>query len=497
MISDSFESPQRQSKVGIVIMFAYSLQQYFRALLPIFVLSYFNYNKVPSVYIALSIIAILGIIAVISYLKYLNFTFYIDRKTQEFIVTEGILSKTMTTVPLGKIQQVNIVQTLLQRVIGVYALDVQTAGTNEKEISIKAIPKDLAQSLKEALLESRISEAINETEISTEAKSKNFIEISLGTLIKVGITSNYLRTLGVITAFIFTIYDNLVRFSEKRFFSEDDVKGLMHKTATINVIAIIVIVLLLAMIITNLIRTIVRFYNFSVRKDNGSLLIFHGLFDTKSTIIKPSKVQTLSLTQNYFQKKLDILQFKVKQASGGESEKNKNSIELPGFDKRESNEILRLIFDQIPSKGELIKPNYRKFGFAVFLTVAIPLSIVFFVLKNQPLQISDYYGYMIFYGIVGIILNAVSFMNYKLYAGEHFIEKVSGIWDIQTQIVEYEKIQSLKISQLFWHKSANIGYLDIVTAGSTISFQLGNFDRIKYYANLWLYKIEKDSPDWY
>ncbi len=496
MSDTNFESPQKQSRIGIVIMFAYAFQQYFRAFLPILIVGYFNYNKIQPLYLILGTIFLILVTIAISYLKWFNFTYYIDRKSQEFIVTEGILSKTMTTVPLGKIQQVNIVQSLLQRVIGVYALDVQTAGTNEKEISIKAIPNELALSLKESLLKTRI-EDFAASEDSMEIPKDNFIEISLWTLIKVGVTSNYLRSLGLITAFVLTIYDNVIRISNQTFFNESDVRGLYHRTSAINAIAIIVIFLLAAMIITNLVRTIVKFYNFSVRKDEGSLLIFHGLFETKSTIVRPSKVQTISLIQNYFQKKMDIVQFKIRQASGGEHEKKKNSIEMPGFSQSESNEILRLIFDKIPQKGETIKPNYRKFVFSVFIMAIVPLISAYYVLDMSRLGKSDYYGFMIFYGAVVVILNFISFKNYRLFAGDHFISKVSGIWDIQTQIIETDKIQALQVSQLFWHKSANVGYLDIVTAGSTMRFQLGDYSRIKHYVNLWLYKVERENPDWY
>jgi putative membrane protein len=49
---------------------------------------------------------------------------------------------------------------------------------------------------------------------------------------------------------------------------------------------------------------------------------------------------------------------------------------------------------------------------------------------------------------------------------------------------------------LFWHKSLNIGSLTIYTAGGNINFQLGNFDKINQYVNLWLYKIEKEDTNW-
>ena len=72
----------------------------------------------------------------------------------------------------------------------------------------------------------------------------------------------------------------------------------------------------------------------------------------------------------------------------------------------------------------------------------------------------------------------------------------SGAWDIDNEIIKIEKIQAITTSQLFWHKSLNIGSLTIHTAGGNVNFQLGNFEKINKYVNLWLYQIEKNESNW-
>ena len=87
----------------------------------------------------------------VSSLKYMNFTFFLDAENEEFIITDGVFNKTKTAIQLRKIQQVNIKQSLIQRIIGVYALDVDTAGSDKKEGNIKAISHQLAIALKSKL----------------------------------------------------------------------------------------------------------------------------------------------------------------------------------------------------------------------------------------------------------------------------------------------------------------------------------------------------------
>jgi putative membrane protein len=54
-----------------------------------------------------------------------------DNENEEFIINEGIFNKQKTIIQLNRIQQVNINQSLIQRLVGVYELD--TAGSAKKK----------------------------------------------------------------------------------------------------------------------------------------------------------------------------------------------------------------------------------------------------------------------------------------------------------------------------------------------------------------------------
>jgi putative membrane protein len=99
--------------------------------------------------------------------------------------------------------------------------------------------------------------------------------------------------------------------------------------------------------------------------------------------------------------------------------------------------------------------------------------------------------YVLFVGIVYF-----SFRNNRLFINDDFIIRQSGAWDVDNEIIEPGKIQAITTSQLFWHKSVDIGSITIHTAGGNISFQLGNFTTIKQYVNLWLYEMETSDSNW-
>jgi putative membrane protein len=287
----NFNTPQRQSSVGILVMFLNTLQKFGRAFLPIIFIWFFNSKQVSILYILLAIFGVILLIGLVAYLQYLNFTFYIDEKNDEFIVNDGIINKTKTTIQLNKIQQVNIHQNLVQRIINVYGLSVDTAGSDTKEGKIKAISHSLALALKSKLLENEIvnnatsAEEIT-SEINEDVKSEThpFLKINLVSLIKVGITSNYVKSIGLILTFFFTILENLRQIGKEDLIDQDKIEKTISNYPVVYGVMVFILAMFTIVFIINIARTVVKFYNYSIAKQKGSLLLSYGLISTESTI---------------------------------------------------------------------------------------------------------------------------------------------------------------------------------------------------------------------
>ena len=177
----NFNQPQRQSLIGVLVMFTDTLQKIIRGMWPILVVWIFKFNQMNKLYIGLGVLAVVVLVGIIAYLQYLNFTFFIDEENDEFIINKGVLNKSKIAIQLHKIQQVNINQTLIQKIIGVHALDVDTAGSNKKEVSIRAISHDLAIALKTRLLSE--SHKVTVDDSSNETVNSNISRIPTGTCV--------------------------------------------------------------------------------------------------------------------------------------------------------------------------------------------------------------------------------------------------------------------------------------------------------------------------
>jgi putative membrane protein len=493
-----FSQPQRQSLPGILVMFANSLQKTVRAIWPMLILWLVKFDSLNKLLFFGSIAAVVVLIGVISYLQYLFFTFHIDEENNEFVIQKGVFNKTRITIQLHKIQQVNINQSLIQRLVGVYKLEIDTAGSDKKEASISAISHELATILKERLINHTQQEAVESIEnISEEVVATSFIKIGLPSLIKIGFTSNYIKSFALIFLFFTTIVENLQQLNAE-VIDEDQVTNYLDTLPVYTSILLVIVVFIGLILVVNLVRTILKYFDFTVQKSKQAIILSYGLLSTKNTLLNPNKVQKIKITQNYFQKKLDVTTIAIHQASSDvEKVKEKDQIEVPGCAKYERNAILKLLLGKLPQKGTKYLPNWRKLAVNTFFFLVVPLLITFLLNhKTQFVTETEWFIYAVIFTIFVAVMLWFSFKNYKLFVSNDFIIKQNGAWDIDTTIIEPYKIQAIETQQFFWQKATNIGSVTLSTAGGTVSFTTGNYSEIKELVNYWLYEVETWEKNW-
>lgn len=497
-----FYQPNRQDSIGILVSFFVTLQKVFRAFLPLLFLIVVKFKSSIGyfgVYLIYFIVITFVFLVVYAYFNYRNFTFYIDKNINSFVITKGVFTKSQTIIQLDKIQQVNINQSFINKVLEIYSIEIDSAGSKSKEGVIPAVSLELAEQLKDTLLEHKSKENVDELDNgkNTKIKESEYSKsIGIGTLLKVGITSNYLYSIGIVIVFINTLYYRGSKIFEV--FYKEDLTALVDNTViTISFVFIVLAILFFTSILVNLIRTLIRFFNYRVILKNANLYLSYGLFHSKSTIIKPTRVQIIKITRNYFQKLLKITNFKVYQVFGSDAENKKTALEIPGCSNTELSSLFKMISnnDFTLEGKERLKHNYRFFGFRFFLLVIIPLFLLYMIFNP-----STTLTYLIVYG--GVYFVVVTFLlwcyykNGELILSDHFIILKSGIWDITHTIIEPNKIQKIKVTQLVWQKDYNVGSLILYTAGGVAKFSTSDYKKLCYYRDLWLANIESVNRNW-
>lgn len=494
----NFTTPQRQSLVGIVVLFANSLRKFISAFFPILIIWVYKIDEIGTAKVLLGLVFSLVVLGIIAYLNYWFFTFYIDETTQEFVIEKGVFNKTKITIQLSKIQQVTINQNIIHKIVGVHKLEIDSAGSDKKEVSISAISHALAVALKEKLTQESSSKNESRSGNTLETAEKNILKIRFLSLLKIGITANYMRSFALILLFVSWLVDTFSKIidSEK---IDETVEGYVSKLNVIQAGIMFFVGLILVIILINVIHTLVTYFNLTIERNKQSFQLKFGLLNTKNILVNPGKIQRLVVSQNYFQKKLDVLSVRIFQASSSAqaAEREKNKTEIPGCSETEKNLILQLIYNQLPEKGTDFYPNIRKLILSLVVFLVLPM-VVFTVFYKQAnfISLSNYGLLMVLYGCLVLVLQWFSYKNYRLFVNNNHIIKQSGAWDIDLEIIEPYKIQAIKTSQFFWQKSYNVGSVVLYTAGGSLKFSTTNFTNIKSLSNAWLYQIETSTKNW-
>ena len=127
-----FSIPQRQSKLGILVLFVFTLQKIIRISIAMIIVFAMNMDKFFGKLIWLGI-SIFVVSVFVTFIRYYYFTFQIDYKSKELIIQKGFLKKSRISIQLHKIQQINLNQNLLHKIFQLYEINVDTAGSGKKE----------------------------------------------------------------------------------------------------------------------------------------------------------------------------------------------------------------------------------------------------------------------------------------------------------------------------------------------------------------------------
>lgn len=505
-----FSIPQRQSAIGILLIFISTFYKLIRGLWV--AIAYLVFKRPDGkllLYIALGAAVLFILVAIYSYFYYRRFLFHIDYEAEEFILKKGVFASDFVSISFDKIQQVNFERSILQRIVGVYSLVIDTAGSKEKEVKIKAVNTEEANQLATILNSlkdgensvSKTSEECIDSEVKTDnlPQEKWTYRLSLSTLLKTGISSNFFRGFGLIFVFISTIFNELNQFfkEETSNFWEskvaDDIGGVTSDSVLFFTIFVILILVLSILITTG--EVFIKYFNLNLTQTKNSLDLQMGLRTNTRVSLKPKRVQILKIITNPIQKRLNLYKIGLWLASSEEQQK-KDKIQVPGLEKDTIQKIKFFLYQATQSDSETIfRPHWVEFsrriiiGFLPILATGILQYFTGFI----PFQ-----NWAIFATIYLLVYTSCQyriFNSLELKLGTKFMVKKSALWDEITEIIEIYKLQSITVKQPLWYRRRNLVHVVFHTAAGDIKFRAVN-KAILNKMNYCLYVVERNNKAW-
>lgn len=492
----NFDTPSRQSLKGIVVIFGYSIYKVIRATIIIiaaFFIKYFQSDKefnLTSPKFIISISCFILFFLVLAILKYRNFMFHVD--SSYFILNKGIINKEEVSVATSKIQNVYIKQNVLQQLINVVSLAIETAGDDKTEIEISALEKPKAIALKALLLSD--NKAVVGDKIPQDTTSI-FFKASLKRLFLEGISENHFKSFVLIFAFIMSVYNDLKEFVEQlnissRFNSwfaldAESFMGLL----LLNVF--IVLLLIIVSFLFSLVKTVIQNFDLTVVRNLDGLEISKGLFNKINLSLKSSRIQTVTVATNRFKRILGLYQLAFTQAMVNKKQKQKFNI--IGLSLSKINALLEEFYPKALNNTVKQKPN-KYMIYKVFFIATLPIIALNIFLFYFPIT-----AYLINIPIVGIIVLSAFYSYKKKYYSiddNYIVIGGGGFIDTTTSILEIHKVQGVSLIQTVFQKQRGLASVKLYSAGKFLTIPHICLKTAQDITNYLLFKVESEDRDW-
>lgn len=507
--SKPFSEPQLQSPVGILLIFVSSAYKSLRGL---WVLgAYIIFGKISGQILDFILVGavLLGVgLIIFSFFAYKRFVFHIDYDKSQFILKQGVFNSSQTAIPFDRIQQVYFKRNLLQRVINVYEVVIDTAGSKGEEVKIKALSRKNADRLQEALMQEVQSPTaedafIEENENTVEAARQQAplwkYSLSIGTLIRLGLSTNYLRGIWVLLIFGGSILQQFdMNLLDENYNAQLESAYETYITAeyTLTLLLIALPLLFIIGIVITTIEIFIKYYGLQLTRTQNDLQLEMGLRTNTRVTLKARRVQVFTILINPVQRYLNLFNVQLALANSAETT-DKSKIKIPGLPAEIVDKVRNFLFEVPQSENTAdFKPHSLLFVRHCLLGL-LPLFLgllVWYVFL-------DYFLWNFILPIVLIYLPAMILIKWYTYKAillkfsDEFLIKKTGLWNKKTEIIAIYKLQSVTVKQPFWYKKRNLYNLIFHTASGDLVFSAVDGEILKY-INYIIYKIETSEKPW-
>lgn len=494
------QSPNRQSKLAILLYLAKKLRALF--FMAIYLIGTWG-GYMGNSYLYYGVIAFAVITLISPIIDWYYFIFY--RQEDKLILERGLLNKKRQEIPFSRIQNINITQSLIQRVLGLASLEVDTAGSSEKEFEIIGLERQKAYKLKDLLdmNTTDTQEQAGEQQVESNAPPQEktvLVKLSTAQLLKVGLTQNHLKSgfvaLGLVIGFWYKIKDVVEWFYEDAL--NLDVEQLVQG-ATMGLLLGALIAFIISSVLVSLVTVFVKYYDFKAVLYKSNLEISMGLLTRKEFKIPISKIQIIEFHTNPLRELLGYKTAKIFQViSQDTSGKSSNrSISIPAC---------------LPDQQRLLQEKIFGYGIADDCRTAQPVvrSYVLITLSilALPCLALAVAGYLYLYSpwlwpVVSIVILTVSGLLAERYARHCKISIDSNLLVIykgwifrKTLLTPYYRAQAVGWMQSIFIRRRRLGHFEIHMAAGKRMMRYLNMLHIQEFTDRINNTVIRSNQEW-
>jgi len=497
--------PQRQSILGVAVIFFSNLRKAFNFFLAVIFVNLGTKFRILSLGLEEWAYILSLFFLVVSYLQYLKFTFYI--KGDNFVIEKGVLSQEKINVPFSRIQTVNTSQNLIQRILGVVGLKIDTAGSIQNEIQIPALTKDHAQQLREYLMERKYElgeESDTETDAENPAEKSNgnfkidsepILELNIKDLLLVGLTQNHFRSglllFAIVNGYIWQFEDYLLKPFES--YLEETAESFLSQWLLLLPFA--VALFLVISVLASVVSTAVTHFQFKFFLGEDGMRMNSGLIAKNTFNVPFGKIQYFKWESNPLRALIGFYTLRVKQA-GTEAVNDRKLISIPGIKARS---LVTVLNKQYPNRKDYPYQSFQ-INKLLFIQLAIWLgflpTLVAVALNFFILEMVWFYALALVYLASALFFSYRYFQTYAVQVNPDFTLIKRGFVFPSTLLIPNYKLQNISLKQSIFQKRRGVASLQLYSAAGGENIVHLPYNEADELYNYLLFCIESSEQKW-
>ena len=455
-----FDTPHRLHPAAIIIKFGTYFVATIRSLVVPLAGIFFSERHASAQFVPLVVglsVAVIGGLSIAgTIVHYLSTTFFVKDEALE--ISSGFIWRKNRTIPLARIQNVNIERTLWHRVLGAAAVKVETATGKKGEGDLTALSISDANSLQAVLLHRRSDDVV----IEEVKKPEALYQLSTRQVLLAGALGN--RAVYIIAS-IFAVF----QFEGLRgFFSKlaDYLQSLGPAMAAIIVGVSFIGVIVIGWLVSVGVSA-TRFFGFRIEQHDRGLLLTHGLITQFKTIVPVGRIQNVRVVEPPLYRALGYCEIYADTAGSFDAKDAASANKVcPILPERDASRIGKLLLSEFEFEklswsrvsNKTIGRHASRVFFALLILFSLPLGFWLHwkcLWAIPPLAVYSWITGLVSYRYVG-------------YAWTNdIIASRRGVFSKQAVVIPFDRIQHYSINSSFIQRLLGLASVTAVSASTS------------------------------
>lgn len=415
-------------------------------------------------------------------------------------VAEGVLSRNQRALDVTRIQQVEIDRSLLQRMLGLAALRVETAGSStEVEVELRVVPEADAVALRSAVRESKVRTTgrppgPGDGEAEDAATTGRLVlTVPLRHVVLGSATGVRLLVFPAVIAGAFQLLgqatDQWLETGVEYLLEQEVITGRGVQGLTVTTGLLLAAAVLALSLVTAVVVGVLRDAWFRIEQVDDDLHVSRGLLSTRDSVLPLRRIQLVQVHRNWMRRLLGYSSVRVHSAGGsGDSDRR---VTVPLLPDGRVEALLAEIYPGstgIPLLRRHPRPAVRRAVFRWVRAVAWPVALVWVL----PWQLAEAARVPALALIpLAVALGVVEYRHLAHGISERLVAARQGALSVTTGLAPVVKVQAVTTRANYFQRRLGLatvrahvagpgGDLEVLDAGAGDAREL--HDRLKRHA---------------